>query len=147
MITSAYKGVGWLKKGQKLAHVINEWSLRPMPDRPLMGLVSNSGSGMPTFPLAHTSEVDLEGMLSNSAETLEAATLASTTTKSSLSSSCFESNEKRLFSSGQMTTAANSREISVAAAAQIGQHQQHRLIQNGAGNSFKESIIMQFIFR
>ena len=106
-----------------------------MPDRPLMGLVSNSDSGMPTFPLqeAHTSEVDLGGMLSNSAETLEAATLASQTTttkKSSLSSSCFESNQKRLFSSGQMTSAANSREIS-AAAAQIGQH---RLIQNGEGN-------------
>ena len=111
-----------------------------MPDRPLMGLVSNSDSGMPTFPPAHTSEVDLGGMLSNSAETLEAATLASqtTTTKksSSLSSSCFESNQKRLFSSGQMTSAANSREISVAAATQIGQHQQHRLIQNGAGNFF-----------
>ena len=112
-----------------------------MPDRPLKGLVSNSDSGMPTFPPAHTSEVDLGGMLSNSAETLEAATLASqtTTTKSSLSSSCFESNQKRLFSSGQMTSAANSREISVAAATQIGQHQQHRLIQNGAGNFFKES--------
>ena len=112
-----------------------------MPDRPLMGLVSNSG-GMPTFPLqeAHTSEVDLGGMLSNSAETLEAATLASQTTTtnlSSTSSSCFESKtsvaasgQKRLFSSGQMTSAANSREIS-AAAAQIGQH---RLIQNGEGN-------------
>ena len=113
-----------------------------MPDRPLMGLVSNSDSGMPTFPPAHTSEVDLGGMLSNSAETLEAATLASQTTttkKSSLSSSCFESNQKRLFSSGQMTSAANSREISVAAATQIGQHQQHRLIQNGAGNFFLES--------
>ena len=110
-----------------------------MPDRPLMGLVSNSDSGMPTFPPAHTSEVDLGGMLSNSAETLEAATLASQTTttkKSSLSSSCFESNQKRLFSSGQMTSAANSREISVAAATQIGQH---RLIQNGAGNFFLES--------
>ena len=120
-----------------------------MPDRPLMGLVSNSGSGMPTFPLAHTSEVDLEGMLSNSAETLEAATLASTTTKSSsLSSSCFESNQKRLFSSGQMTTAANSREISVAAAAQISQHQQHKLIQNGAGKHyFKESCNSFLLFR
>ena len=119
-----------------------------MPDRPLMGLVSNSDSGMPTFPPAHTSEVDLGGMLSNSAETLEAATLASQTTttkKSSLSSSCFESNQKRLFSSGQMTSAANSREISVAAATQIGQHQQHRLIQNGAGNFFPR--IMQFTFR
>ena len=118
-----------------------------MPDRPLKGLVSNSDSGMPTFPPAHTSEVDLGGMLSNSAETLEAATLASqtTTTKSSLSSSCFESNQKRLFSSGQMTSAANSREISVAAATQIGQHQQHRLIQNGAGNLFKKSCNSFFI--
>ena len=118
-----------------------------MPDRPLMGLVSNSGSGMPTFPLAHTSEVDLEGMLSNSAETLEAATSQTTTTNlSSLSSSCFESKtsvaasgQQRLFSSGQMTSAANSREIS-ATAAQIGQH---RLIKNGAGNF---SRIMQYIF-
>ena len=119
---------------------------RPMPDRPLMGLVSNSG-GMPTFPLqqAHTSEVDLEGMLSNSAETLEAATSQTTTTNlSSLSSSCFESKtsvaasgQQRLFSSGQMTSAANSREIS-ATAAQIGQH---RLIKNGAGNF---SRIMQY---
>ena len=119
-----------------------------MPDRPLMGLVGNSDSGMPTFPLAHTSEVDLEGMLSNSAETLEAATLASQTTttkKSSLSSSsCFESNQKRLFSSGQMTSAANSREISVAAATQIGQHQQHRLIQNGAGNFFLKNHAIHF---
>ena len=122
---------------------------RPMPDRPLMGLVSNSG-GMPTFPLqqqAHTSEVDLEGMLSNSAETLEAATSQTTTTNlSSLSSSCFESKtsvaasgQQRLFSSGQMTSAANSREIS-ATAAQIGQH---RLIKNVAGNF---SRIMQYIF-
>ena len=120
-----------------------------MPDRPLMGgLVSNSG-GMPTFPLqqAHTSEVDLEGMLSNSAETLEAATSQTTTTNlSSLSSSCFESKtsvaasgQQRLFSSGQMTSAANSREIS-ASAAQIGQH---RLIKNGAGNFAR---IMQYIF-
>ena len=120
---------------------------RPMPDRPLMGLVSNSG-GIPTFPLqqqAHTSEVDLEGMLSNSAETLEAATSQTTTTNlSSLSSSCFESKtsvaasgQQRLFSSGQMTSAANSREIS-ATAAQIGQH---RLIKNGAGNF---SRIMQY---
>ena len=118
--------------------------LRPMPDRPQMGLVSNSG--MPTFPLqqAHTSEV--EGMLSNSAETLEAATSQTTTTNlSSLSSSCFESKtsvaasgQQRLFSSGQMTSAANSREIS-ASAAQIGQH---RLIKNGAGNF---SRIMQYI--
>ena len=119
--------------------------LRPMPDRPLMGgLVSNSG-GMPTFPLqqAHTSEVDLEGMLSNSAETLEAATSQTTTTNlSSLSSSCFESKtsvaasgQQRLFSSGQMTSAANSREIS-ATAAQIGQH---RLIKNGAGIFFSNN--------
>ena len=79
-------------------------------------------------------------MLSNSAETLEAATSQTTTTNlSSLSSSCFESNQKRLFSSGQMTSAANSREIS-ATAAQIGQH---RLIKNGTGNF---SRIMQYIF-
>ena len=121
-----------------------------MPDRPLMGLVSNSDSGMPTFPPAHTSEVDLGGMLSNSAETLEAATSQTTTTNlSSLSSSCFESKtsvaasgQQRLFSSGQMTSAVNSREIS-ATAAQIGQH---RLIKNGAGIFFSNNHAIHFLF-
>merc|ERR1711963_654532 len=68
---------------------VDDPQIRPctMPDcPPLMGLVGNSNSGMSTFPtLAHTSE-DVRGMLSNSAEALEAATLASqsqTTTKSS----------------------------------------------------------------
>ena len=40
-----------------------------------------------------------------------------------------------------MTSALNSREISVASAAQIGQNQQHRLLQNGAG----KFVILSFL--